>query len=201
MRRVGITVGVIAAFAAAITLGLAMRSHASAKAPSVPLPGELRGPAPWPANVDELRARLAALGLPALPQEGTALHVHSHLDVYVDGSRVIVPAGIGIGPAGRFVSPLHTHDATGVIHVESPTVETFTLGEFFGVWGVRFGNGCLGGYCTGGGRGLRVFADGRPVADPAALPLAQHEEIVVAYGTRNQLPRQLPTRYDFPAGL
>jgi hypothetical protein len=34
---------------------------------------------------------------------------------------VPVPAGIGIDPAVGF-APLHTHDASGVIHVESPTV-------------------------------------------------------------------------------
>jgi hypothetical protein len=92
-----------------------------------------------------------------------------------------VPAGIGIDPEGRFISPIHTRDARGVIHVESPTLRTFTLGEF-GVWGVRFGGGCLGGYCTADGRVLRVYADGRPVADPARLPLTEHEEIVVAFG-------------------
>jgi hypothetical protein len=167
-----------------------------------PLPGELTDRAPWPANNGaDLLDRLAALELPALGREGTALHIHAHLDVFVNGRRVVVPAGIGIDADGRFISPLHTHDTTGVIHVESPTVRTFTLGQFFGVWGVRFGGGCLGGYCGGHGRLLRVYADGRPVARPDRLALAEHEEIVVAFGTRRQLPRPVPARYAFPPGL
>jgi hypothetical protein len=172
------------------------------KRPAGPLPGELDGRAPWPANDGRgLRARLAALGLPALSAEGTVLHIHSHLDVFVDGRRVVVPAGIGIDPAGRFISPLHTHDTTGVVHVESPTVRTFTLGEFIDVWGVRFGHGCLGGYCAAPGRSLHVYADGHPVAQPWLLPLAEHREIVVAYGSPRQLPRPVPSHYDFAPGL
>jgi hypothetical protein len=188
-------------------LGATVRSltgRSDAQAVSLPggAAGELSGPAPWPANDDNgLRSRLAALGLPALPREGTVLHIHSHLDVFVDGKRVVVPAGIGIDPHLRFISPLHTHDTSGVIHVESPTVRTFTLGEFFGVWGVRLRDGCLGGYCGGRSRKLWVYAGGRPVADPATLPLAPHKEIVVAFGTRRQLPHPLPSTYAFPFGL
>jgi hypothetical protein len=176
-------------------------STAHAAAHSGPLAGELTNPAPWSANTADLLARLAALGLPALSSEGTTLHIHQHLDVFVAGRRVVVPAGIGIDPEGRFIAPIHTHDATGVIHVESPTVRTFTLGEFFGVWGVRFGSGCLGGYCTGQAGTLRVYANGQQVSDPAGLALTAHQEIVVAFGTARELPRPLPASYDFPPGL
>jgi hypothetical protein len=165
------------------------------------LAGESRGRAPWSANTRDLRARLATLGLPALASEGTALHIHAHLDIVVDARRVVVPAGIGIDPGGSYIAPLHTHDSTGVIHVESPTVRPFTLGEFFGVWGVRLGHGCLGGYCATHGHVLRVYADGQPVSEPDRIVLAEHEEIVVAFGTPRQMPRPVPASYVFPAGL
>jgi len=166
---------------------------------SGPLPGELKGPAPWPANQDRLEERLAALGLPALAQEGLELHIHAHLDVFVSGKRVRVPAGIGIGDG--FISQLHTHDASGIIHVESPTVRPFTLGQFVGVWGVRFRSHCLGGYCAAGNKLLHVYANGRLVANPARLPISSHEEIVVAFGTKAQLSRPMPKRYAFPSGF
>ena len=148
---------VVAALAAAtiVAAGLFVelgRSGGSSDAPSaVPaqLPGELDGPPPWPRNGSQLAQRLVVLRLPALGSEGTALHIHEHVDVFVDGKRVMVPAGIGIDPGGRFISPLHTHDTSGVIHVESPTVRPFTFGEFFGVWGVPLR------------APLRVFVDGR----------------------------------------
>jgi hypothetical protein len=205
-RRV-VLVAVVAALAILAGLSLELgRSGSSehAASTSVPahLPGQLTGPAPWPANTGRLAPRLAVLGLPALAFEGTALHIHQHLDLFVDGRRVSVPAGIGIDPEGRFISPLHTHDTSGVIHVESTTVRPFTLAEFFGVWGVRLGPGRLGGYTDLGRRRLRVWVDGRPLTgDPGRLVLAEHQEIVLAFGTSAELPRPLPTHDAFASGL
>jgi hypothetical protein len=179
-----------------LVVALAILAAAPARAA---LPGELRGPAPWPANQERLDERLAAIGLPALPQEGFAVHIHAHLDVFVNGKRVRVPAGIGI--ADTFISPLHTHDASGIVHVESPTVRRFTLGQVLAVWGVRFRSHCLGGYCAGGNKLLRVYANGKLVTNPSSLRLTSHQEIVLAFGTKAQLSRPLPKRYAFPPGL
>ena len=147
-------------------------------------------------------ARLRSIGLaPLSPAEGTAVHIHQHLDLYVDGAKVPLPAGIGIDPAVGF-APLHTHDASGVIHIESPAARGYTLGQFFAVWGVRFTPACLGGYCAAGDRRLGVYVDGRPVhGDPTALTLASHQEIVVAFGTAAQLPSPIPSSFWFPPGL
>jgi hypothetical protein len=163
----------------------------------------LSGPAPWPANTDKLKARLSALGLPALSAEGTTLHIHQHLDLYVNGTKQVVPAQIGIITSPQVVfSPLHTHDTSGIIHVESPTVRSFTLGEFFDVWGVRFTPTCVGGYCNQGDKTLRVYVDGQlATGNPTWLKLFAHEEIVVTYGTQAQLPDPIPSSYTFPPGL
>src|SRR4029450_9131283 len=175
-------------------------------APSVDpttLPGILKGPAPWPANTKDLEARLSAIGLPALSAEGTELHIHQHLDLYVNGTKQVVPAEIGIITSPQVVfSPLHTHVTSGIVHVESPTVRSFTLGEFFDVWGVRFTPTCIGGYCTQGDRTLRVYVDGQlATGDPTTLELFAHEEIVVTYGTEAELPDPIPSSYTFPPGL
>jgi len=194
----------VVAVAAAVVAATGNGSPRTLLVPPANLPRELRGTTPWPANIGQLRARLDAIGLPALGTMGTRLHIHQHLDVYVDGRRVTVPEGVGIGTNGPqvFFSPLHTHDATGVVHVESPVVKTFTLGQFLAVWGVRFTPRCLGGYCVRGADRIRVYSDGRPVTgDPRALPLEEHEEIVVTYGTKAQLPKPIPSSYPFPAGL
>jgi len=179
----------------------------------------------WPAPPKPMALARQA-GLAPETHEFLAFHVHAHLDVFVDGRAVVVPAGIGINiadpgvhqfhdsPDGSTgyggiqrcgspcISPLHTHDTTGVMHVESPDVRTFTLGQFFAVWGVRLTNRCLGGYCATGPSSVRVFVDGRRVTgDPRQLALAAHQEIVVTYGTPAQLPSPIPQSYDFPSGL
>jgi hypothetical protein len=171
------------------------------------LPGIQIGPTPWVAEESNLQARLSAIGFPALPQEALVLHIHQHIDIYVNGGKVTIPALIGIHEGTPqqgefFISPIHTHDSTGIIHVESPTHRDYTLGEFFDVWGVRFTSTCIGGYCNDGGKTLRVWANGHPVTgNPRQLTLTEHEEIVVAFGTDAQLPQPIPSSYGFPFGL
>jgi hypothetical protein len=162
------------------------------------LPGVQTGNAPWTPATDTLKARLTAIGLPALTAEGQALHIHQHIDIFVNGGPVTVPAEIGLAP-GLF-SPIHTHDATGIIHVESPTIRDFTLGEFFDVWGVRFTQDCIGAYCSSGSSTLKVYVDGKLTTggDPRNLKLFAHEEIAIVFGTP---PSPIPSSYTFPAGL
>jgi hypothetical protein len=177
----------------------------AAAAPSrdAALPGLMTSKAPWPANNGPtLRARLKAIGIPALKQEGQRLHIHQHLDVVVNGDGYPIPAGIGIDRRERFVSPLHTHDFSGIVHVESPTVRTFTLGQLFDVWGLRFTSRCLGGYCAKGNKKVWVFVNGKlALGNPRAIALRQHQEIVVAYGTYASVPKPIPPSYPFPPGL
>jgi hypothetical protein len=147
------------------------------------LPGIKTGPAPWLPEIDNLLSRLNAINLPALYEEGNALHIHQHLDILLNSKPVTVPAGIGINPVARFISPLHTHDVSGVIHVESDVKRDFTLGQFFDVWGVRFSKNCVGAYCAKGTNTLRVFVNGKLVSgDPRILVLREHQEIAVVYG-------------------
>jgi hypothetical protein len=165
------------------------------------LPGMQTGTfSEWGSGSDQLEARLKAIGLTALPEEGKALHIHQHLDVYVDGQKVTVPTDIGISGAG--FSPIHTHDTKGIIHVEANTQGPFTLGQVFDVWGVKLTPDCLGQYCKQGDKTLRVYVDGKLASggDPRNIKLFSHEEIVVAYGTPDELPDPIPASYSFPAG-
>jgi hypothetical protein len=156
-------------------------------------------PPPWNAPADAAAVRAA--GLPMLSQEGTVIHIHAHLDVSVDGQPVEVPAGIGIDRSRHGISPLHTHDATGVIHIESPVNRAFTLGEFFTEWDVSLSPDNVGGLHVGDGKTLRVFVNGTQVtANLAAVILNAHDEIALIYGNP-QSAGSIPSRYDFPSGL
>jgi hypothetical protein len=159
------------------------------------LPGIQGGPAPWVPEWDHLAARLQADGLPVLSAESFVVHIHQHLDLYVRGKHEPLPALIGINVQQRYLSPIHTHDFSGIVHVESPTRRTFTLGQFWDVYGVKFDAHCVGGECGG----VRVFVNGtRYRGNPRGLVLRSHQEIVVAVGAP---PRRVPRRYAFPAGL
>jgi hypothetical protein len=189
-----VVIGVVVVVAVALSNQPATGAQAS-------LPAIQTGAPPWPADTAELRERLEADGLQVLTAEGQVQHTHQHLDLFVGGQAVTIPAGIGIDQAAGIISPIHTHDATGIIHVESPVVRDFTLGELFDVWGVHFDGHCIGGVCDGNGSTLSVFRNGQPVTgDARSLVLAAHDEIVVAIGTAAQLPSPIPSTFGFPVG-
>ncbi len=165
------------------------------------LPGIMKSGVPWSANKNKLRGRLKDIGLSPLTREGSALHIHEHLDISINGKTITVPAGIGIDQIAGFISPIHTHRANGVIHIESPTVQTFTLGQFFDVWGVRFTSQCIGGYCATGSNNLKVYVNGKFYdGNPRLLPLKERQEIFITYENGKTSSTTIPSTYAFPPG-
>ena len=142
-------------------------------------------------------------GIQGLSQEMLAVHVHAHLSLFYRGEQIAVPLGIGIVKPLRIVNGfaggaalywLHTHDATGIIHVESPDARPYTLGEFFDIWGRSLGKTDVAGMQ---GR-VHAFVDGRPYAgDLRAIVLTAHEQITLEVGE----PVVAPPVYTFPSGL
>ena len=190
-RRWGIAIAAVA-IAGGIAAGVLL-GGGSSKSSNEPLAGVLTGPAPWPANTADVNERLNVLGLPA---PGSAEHIHSLLEVYVHGQKM--PLATNIGIPGQVFSPLHTHDSSGIIHVESATRRSFDLGEFIGVWGVRLSDSCLGGYCVGGKDKLQAFVDGKRWTDRLQdIQLKDREVIVLAFGTKDELPKPIPSKFSF----
>jgi hypothetical protein len=162
---------------------------------AVALPGELTTEAPWDANAAKSAARATALGLPA---EGTTMHEHADVEIFVHGAKEPVPTDIGIDASKGTIQSIHTHDDTGLVHLESSQSREFTLGEFFGVWGVRFTPSCLGAYCNEGNNRLQVFVDGKEVSGSLQdVRLDDQAVIVVTYGTPSELPDPIPSSFDF----
>jgi hypothetical protein len=169
-------------------------------------------PPEWPAPPDPLE-RTAAAGLEPTRHELLQNHRHSHLDVFVDGEPVAVPAGIGIditdpgvrrfpGPAyggieecdEPCISPLHTHDDTGIIHTESGSEDLLTLDQLFTEWGVRLDDSCVGDFCTPA-TPVAVYLDGeRYAGDPALVELEDRLEIAIVVGDP---PERIPDTADF----
>lgn len=194
LRLVGIVVLVFVIVTSAAALVLT--HHKSAAAASGTLEGIQITPAPWAPEYAHLQQRLQVLGLPASASMAANLHHHDLLQIYVDGKPVTVPAQVGIDEQAGYLTSLHTHDTSGIIHVESPEQRSFTLGEFFDVWGVRLSATCVGSYCPDGNSTLRAFVNGTPyTGDPRTISLTQHEDIVLAYGTSAQLPDPIPSTY------
>ncbi len=69
-----------------------------------------------------------------------AEHYHIHLDIYINGTPYVIPADLGHVADDRIFYALHTHDTSGVIHIEAPSTQTFTLGQVFEVYGYTLNN-------------------------------------------------------------
>ncbi|MBV9292782.1 MAG: hypothetical protein JO222_10065 [Frankiales bacterium] len=180
-------------------------------------PGHATGPNgqavalfPLPANP---MALVVKAGLTPEKKESLINHVHAHLDLFVDGRRVLVPGGIGInindpgvhkdgqgdkagyggisGCAQPCISPLHTHGPDGILHTESATKVVNTLGQLFTEWGVVLTRNCLGTHCGG----VTAYVNGKAVnGDPGAIGLTDRLEIALVVGTP---PASIPKDADF----
>lgn len=169
----------------------------------------------WAAPDDPM-ARTVEAGLEPEVKETLIHHVHAHLDVFVDGEPIKIPAGIGIDISNEFVhkfsedrevsyggikgcdqpciSPLHTHDVTGVLHTESATAEDNTLGQFFIEWGQRLDEDCVATYCRPDEE-IAVYVDGQLYdGNPAHIGLTDRREIAIVIGTP---PDEIPSTGDF----
>ncbi|GGH92721.1 hypothetical protein ACFFGR_06650 [Arthrobacter liuii] len=173
---------------------------ATASVPATPAAPAATG---WSLDPAGGNARIKAAGLDVLNAEGTADHYHAHLDVLVDGKAVPVPAYIGFSfsAAGQpnGISALHTHDTSGIIHVEAPTAGlAYTLGQVLTEWGVMDGQDATG-TPHGGTGGWSAYVNGVRQDGPiTGVVLKAHDEVVLSYGAA---PSPVPATYSFPAGL
>jgi hypothetical protein len=136
--------------------------------------------------------------LSCLGTEGTVIHIHMYLEIYVNGQQVQITPNTGIiqdqnGNACFY--PLHVHPETpNIIHEESPIQATYTLGAFFDVWGRPLSKTQVIQYKADATHSLvfEVFdANGkltRYTGDPLNLPLHAHDTIVILYNSPNVKP-------------
>ena len=145
-------------------------------------------------------------GISCQTTEQTLFHIHAHLTIFVNGAARQVPAGIGIPGAqatqtaqGPFIETgtcfywLHTHAADGIIHIESPIQRTFTLGNFFDIWGQPLGPDQVG---PASGHVVASYTGQVYQGNPRDLPLTAHAQIQLQVGT----PLVEPQQITFPSG-
>src|SRR6185437_13477547 len=67
-------------------------------------------------------------GIGCNAMEGSYVHVHTHLDVIINGKTELAPSLIGYDTAKNCLYWVHTHlDSPGVIHIEAPVTVHPTL--------------------------------------------------------------------------
>jgi hypothetical protein len=214
----------VVALAIGLGVGLSRGGHAGSlpllplarlgRLQTAPAPGPL-GPegvpvpnAPRLAGPGSIAVGATIDGIECQSAEQVVYHIHAHLTVFVDGQARQIPYGIGIAQPrqvqqtaqGSFVAGgacfawLHTHASDGIIHIESPTKRTYTLGEFFDVWGEPLSATRVG---AARGRVTTIFNGHVFNGSPRRVPLLAHAQIQLDVGR----PLVAPENITFPNGL
>lgn len=137
-------------------------------------------------------------GLACTSSEGTVEHYHAYLAIYANGQQVQVTPGAGIvdNAANPCLYPLHVHPGDdNIVHIESPTQTTYTLGQFFDIWGQPISKTQAMSYKADASHQLVyevIDTTGHATTytgDPWNIQLAPHETIYVLYNSPTVQPK------------
>jgi len=120
--------------------------------------------------------------------EQTAYHVHAHVTIWINGKQSLIPQYVGIASDGSCYYWLHTHDTSGVIHIEAPASRSFIFGNFLDEWSAHFSSL---GYPPelDFTNGWKVWVDGKPYTGSFRnIPLVAHALITMAYDSPGVKP-------------
>ena len=121
------------------------------------------------------------------------IHWHPHLKIIIKGEEQFIPPNIGISIghnidnqiSGMRMSPTHTHESDGTIHLENnrpwEKPETLTLGYFFKVWGKNFNSSCIFDYCNNENGSLTITVNGQSNFEFEKYIMHDKDEIIIEY--------------------
>ena len=122
-------------------------------------------------------------GIACDAMEGARIHIHQHLVLLDHGKPLTIPPDVGRVPARNCLYWIHTHTPDGIIHIESPQSRTFTLSDFFAIWGQPLSRTRAASMRGAKGTKLRVWVNGKRYhGDPRNIPLVAHADIVIEAG-------------------
>ncbi len=132
-------------------------------------------------------------GQPGNESNPIIIHIHPELNATMDDKPLTIPSNIGIisslwknhsldtygmqampEMSMSGMSPLHTHDDSGIIHVESSIDRNYTLGEFFNIWGLDVEQNTV-----------KASVDGKPVDDFKSIILGDGQKIELDINSSN----------------
>lgn len=118
--------------------------------------------------------------------DGVGMHIHPHLKIVINGSERAIPSEIGVSPG--CMRPIHTHDGTGVIHLEFPVTQEVRLGQFFQIWQQPFSQQQILDRTIGAEDVLRVTVNGEETSELENLVLHDKDDIVIDIRKKTDTP-------------
>lgn len=112
-------------------------------------------------------------------QSGSVLTFKVNLRIILNGTPIVIPNKIG-NKAGC-LRPLHTIDDTGDVYVESPVFYSYTLQDFFAVWGQVFTKDQIFTLHADSGHEIRMTVNGVPNSQFQDYVLASGDQITITF--------------------
>ena len=119
------------------------------------------------------------LALACTTEMATQFHIHPNLEIDINGQKQEIPANIGI--SGVCMNAIHTHDNSGLIHVESPEKRDFTLEDFFFIWGKTFTKDQILDSKVDSTHVVRETVNGKDSQDYEKTVLHDGDKIIISY--------------------
>jgi hypothetical protein len=88
-----------------------------------------------PTTKEQVLEQIERSGLYVLDVDNIDVHIHVQLHVRVNGTAQVIPQ-TGVDFDTLTAAPIHTHDLTGILHIENDTAnpEVPTVADFLEVW-------------------------------------------------------------------
>jgi hypothetical protein len=143
-------------------------------------------------------------GMPCVQALSNKFHHHVHVSLFVNGVQLWMPKGSGTDKPiyskdgwiyrAKCWYYLHTHDRTGIVHIEPNSSRIFTLKNWFDLMAQPLSTTVVGPYS--GSVGVYINGMLQPGMDPNTVQFSPFEEITLVIGTP---PSWIPA-YIFPKG-
>jgi hypothetical protein len=161
-------------------------------------------------------------GIPCNSTMTGTYHVHTFVGILINGKQYALPDGVGMKNPGADITYygipnwtesascyyyIHTHDASGVFHIESPSTASpstslYDLGVAFNVWGMGLSSTQIGPFSGT----VRAYVAQVPLktaqilqqyytlysGNPATIPLKSHTTTWLEIGPTYVPPSSLP---------
>lgn len=109
------------------------------------------------------------------------IHWHPELTITIKGQKQEIPANLGLGAIHQ---PIHTHDSTGVLHLEIQRLvrrDDTKLGRFFKIWGKEFNLNCIFDSCNGAEGKMTIKVNGNENTEFENYEMKDKDKIEILY--------------------
>ncbi|HEV3443051.1 MAG TPA: DUF4214 domain-containing protein [Gemmataceae bacterium] len=120
-----------------------------------------------------------------------AVHIKARVEIFLDGKQIPIQADLGV--FGKTEDPIHTHDNSGNLQIESPFQRDFELTDFLAIWNTT-PQGQAAIAKLEAAADITVLVNGKLQHDLNDITLHKHDTIIISAVSAPSAPRLTPNQ-------